>query len=317
MSHYRIFYFKGRLWLILIAILLSACGTGAPPTIQPGTTENARQTPSETSPDLTEIQRSEEAVTPSTETPMPQPLAASVNGVGITLAEFDAELGRFAQAAGSTASEADRQRVLDELINQELLAQAAAENGFLLDPATLQARLEKLTDQAGGPEVLAAWMKANGYGEPDFRQQLGRAIAAAWMRDRITAEVGTTAEQVHTRQILLRSAQEAGQALARLQAGGDFVALAKEYDPLTGGELGWLPRGVLYHPALDEALFKLEAGQYSAVIETQAGFHILYAVERDPNHSLDPQARLILQETALQRWLAERRQQSSIEVISR
>ena len=317
MSHYRIFYFKGRLWLILIVILLSACSSGAPQTPRPGTTENARQTPSETSPDLRETRTPGEVVTPPTGTPTPQPLAASVNGVGIALAEFDAELGRFEQATGSTANEADRQRVLDELINQELLAQAAAENGFLLDPATLQARLEQLTQQAGGSEALAAWLSANSYNESDFRQQLGRAIAAAWMRDRIVAEVGTTAEQVHTRQILLRSAQEADQALAQLQAGEDFVVLAKEYDPLTGGELGWLPRGVLYHPTLDEALFKLEAGQYSAVIETPAGFHILYALERDPAHSIDPQARLILQESALQRWLAERRQQSSIEVISR
>jgi peptidyl-prolyl cis-trans isomerase C len=250
------------------------------------------------------------------QTPTPQPLAARVNGEGITLAEYQAELARYQQAAGKDLADADRQRVLDDLINQELLAQAAAENGFTLDETALQERLDKLASQLGSPQALADWMKTNGYSEAEFRQQLARSVRAAWMRDQILAKLPTTAEQMHARQILLRTAEDANQALAKLQAGQDFNTLAKEADPITNGELGWFPRGFLFFPELEEAAFKLEPGQYSNVIQTPSGFHILYVIERAAQRTLDPQAHLILQEKALQTWLDERRQQSQIEVIS-
>jgi peptidyl-prolyl cis-trans isomerase C len=236
-----------------------------------------------------------------------------VNGVGISLAEYQAELARFQQASGKELGDADRQRVLDDLIDQTLLAQAAAEKGFTLD---LQKRLDDLTQKAGGAQALADWMKANGYSEADFRQQLARDASAAWMRDQIVSQVPSIAEQVHARQILSRTADEANQVLAKLQAGQDFLALAKEADTVTGGELGWFPRGYLFFPQLDEAVFKLQPGQYSNVIETTTGFHILYVVERDAAHPLSPQARQTLQEQALKQWLDERRQQSKIEIIT-
>ena len=67
--------------------------------------------------------------------------------------------------------------------------------------------------------------------------------------------------------------------------------------------------------ALEEAAFGLQAGEYSAVIETPAGFHILQVIERSPQQPLSPDARYILQERALQDWLAQRRSQSDIQVI--
>ncbi len=44
----------------------------------------------------------------------------------------------------------------------------------------------------------------------------------------------------------------------QLQAGADFATLAYRYDPLTGGDLGWFPRGVLTQPAVEEAAFSLQ-----------------------------------------------------------
>lgn len=43
---------------------------------------------------------------------------------------------------------------------------------------------------------------------------------------------------------------------------------------LQGGELGDLPRGKLF-PELDKALFALQAGEVSGVLESELGFHIL------------------------------------------
>lgn len=304
---YQLFYCKGWLWLLLFAIFLAGCrqATSFETMTAPTTSTEVAPAPSQFATATTEAP-----------TPTPQPLAAKVNSSGVSLAEYQAELKRYQQAAGRELTDEDRQVVLDDLINQTLLAQAAAEKGFTLDEAALQTRLDNLAEQLGGTQALTDWHQANGYNQAEFRQQLARAASAAWMRDEILAQLPETAEQVHARQILLRTAEEAFQILARLQAGGDFETLAREADPLTAGEMGWFPRGFLFFPALEEAAFSLEPGNFSEIIETTSGFHILYAIERDPEHPLDPQARLVLQEQALQSWLEARRQQSKIEIIS-
>jgi nitrogen fixation protein NifM len=43
---------------------------------------------------------------------------------------------------------------------------------------------------------------------------------------------------------------------------------------LDGGKLGELPRGKLF-PELDKALFELQAGEVSGVLESELGFHVL------------------------------------------
>ncbi len=256
--------------------------------------------------------------TPIPPTPTPEPLAARVNGEAITLAEYQAELARYQAASGTSAAvqpPEDESHVLDDLIALVLLAQGAAEAGFHLDEAGLQARLDALVAQLGSSQALQDWIAAHGYTEQDFRRALARQAAAAWMRDKIIANVPENTEQVHARQILLYNLDQANQVLAQVRAGTDFATLASEYDPIAGGDLGWFPRGYLTVPELDQAVFSLQAGQVSDVIQTRLGFHIVQVIERDPAHPLEPSARLALQSRALQDWLAQRRSQSQIEVL--
>jgi peptidyl-prolyl cis-trans isomerase C len=102
---------------------------------------------------------------------------------------------------------------------------------------------------------------------------------------------------------------------ASLQSGKDFLEVASSYDPVTEGDLGWFPRGYLSDPAIEEAAFALQPGQYSAVVQTDIGFHILYLVERDPEHPLQPDARRALQVKTLAEWISERRNQSEIQIL--
>lgn len=252
---------------------------------------------------------------PEPPTATPPPSAAVVNGEYITIAEFQAELARFQSAQtelGNTISDEDANRiVLEDLIAQVLLSQAARDANFNITESELQSRMDALAADIGGTEMLAAWISANGYDEASFRLALKRSIEAAWMRDKIIADVPATMEQIHLRQILTYNEANAQAALARLNNGEDFDEVAAVYDPVTRGELGWVPKGYLLDPTADETVFSLQAGETSGIIATEAGFHIFKAVERG-EHSLSPDALLIMQELALKQWLAEQRAKSDV-----
>jgi peptidyl-prolyl cis-trans isomerase C len=244
------------------------------------------------------------------------PMAILVNDSGISQQEFQEELARFqaAQAAlGNTFSvEAATQRVLADLTDQLLLEQGAEAAGFSVDEAMLQVRLDSLVAQIGGIQVLTNWQEQHGYTDESLMRSLRRMMAVAWMRDQIISVVPRTTEQVHVQQILLYNLDRAQQVLDELNAGSDFATLAANYDPVTKGELGWFPRNYLPDVQIEEAAFALQPGQFSNIIETQAGFSILMVLAREPDHILSPDALLTLQTLALENWLKDKRQQSNI-----
>lgn len=261
----------------------------------------------------------EPTFTPAPPTPTLEPMALIVNGEGIPIAEFEAEVQRYITAQAALGKSVDPQTaaqvVAEDFIAQLLLAQGARVNGFSLDDAALQARVDALAAQAGGAEALSAWQQAHGYSDQSFRSALRRAAEAAWMRDKIVTSISGTAEQVHVQQILLYNRETAQSFLLQLNGGADFDELALRADPLTRGDLGWVPRGYLLDPQIEEAAFRLEAGQYSDVIETQVGFHIVKVLERDPNRPLSPDAYLALQERTLKRWVEEQKQFAKVEIL--
>ena len=289
---------KNLMWIPVVLLLgLTGCGTlfGTPTTPTPVVPTD----------------------TPVPPTPTPPPLAATVNGEWITKTELQAEVDRYLDARlalGLEVSEEEATKtVLEDLIDQLLLAQAAQANGFELTDTELQIRLDALASQVGSENALADWQSQHGYKEETFRSALHNMIAAAWMRDRIIAAVPPTAEQVHVRQILLYNEEDARNVADQLEAGADFSDLAERYDPNTGGELGWFPRGYLFDQALEEAAFNLQPGQYSEIISSEVGYHILQVIERDANHQLSPDSYLVLQEKALQEWLLGERSTAMIE----
>ena len=296
-------------WLLLLLVglllLLAACSRGEEP--PQATLPASNGQPSATL---------ESTATPAPPTATPQPLAARVNDQGITLAEYQAELSRYQSAQGSDPTEEDRQRVLDELIDQALLAQGASEQGFVVDDAALEARLAQLAEQMGGEQALAGWLAANSYDAVTIQDALRRSVAAAWMRDKILEQVPVTAEQVHAWQILFDNPDEANQVIAQLDGGADFAQLAAQYDPATRGELGWFPRGYLLDPAVDEAVFKLDAGQHTPVLQSAIGYHIIQVIERNANQPLSPDALLFVQAQAIREWISERRASSQIEYLT-
>jgi parvulin-like peptidyl-prolyl isomerase len=245
-----------------------------------------------------------------------EPAAATVNGEIISVAEFKAELGRYksAQSAlGKTVTDQDAGKtVLEDLIAQVLLAQGAKAAGFTLTESALQSRVDALTVQLGGADKLSAWESAHGYTNASFQASLTRSTEAAWMRDKIVNAVPTTADQVHAQQILLYNASDAQSVSDQLKGGADFSIRAAQFDQNTKGDLGWFPRGYLLDPKIEEAAFSLQVGQYSDVIQTDSGFHIIKVLERDAQHPLSPDAYLVLQDNALKTWVSQQRSQAAV-----
>src|SRR6185295_14898458 len=111
--HYRFIRISLILW---IALGLSACGSFFAP--QPTSTPPATLTPE-----------------PPTVTPVP--MALTVNGEGISVEDFNAQVQRYLTSQGSlgktVSAEEAANAVQDDLTAQLLLAQAARADGFTLD----------------------------------------------------------------------------------------------------------------------------------------------------------------------------------------
>lgn len=260
-------------------------------------------------------------ITPTVEmtpTSTQPPAALTVNGISVTLEEYQQELQRLQQAQSklgiTSTPEEQKKKVIDSFTDQLLMVQGAQQSGFTVDDATLQARIDKLAADIGGMDKLTTWETENAYTDSTFRDAMRRSIAVAWQRDQIANSVPETADQVHARQILVQTEDTANLILSKTQNGADFATLALQYDPTTGGDLGWFPKGYLTQPEVEEAAFSLQAGQTSGIIKSNIGYHIIFVIERDAAHPLSTDARRALQEAKITEWLEASRAASTIVV---
>ncbi|MEN8241401.1 MAG: peptidylprolyl isomerase [Chloroflexota bacterium] len=246
---------------------------------------------------------------------------AAVNGFGIRQSSFDASLLQFHTAlkvypdllpADRTAEEV----ILESLVQRALLVLAAREAGFSADEQTVETRLAGMVLEAGGVDPFNAWLTENGYSVETFLHELSLDIEAAWQRDQIANTVPATAEQLLARQIFFVDGYQASRAYNQLEAGISFENILQNNSPNDPGYIDWFPRGYLIYPEVEETLFNLQPGQFSPVIETPAGYHIVYLLERDPQHPLSSEVRLTLQQQAVEAWLAEQQAQSQVEIYT-
>ena len=302
--------FRTRLSIwTLLAVLLVSCGKAtsqAPNTLPTPTSELFLPTIAAT-PTATPL--------PPTPTPEP-PAAAHVNGQPITLEAYQKELARYnsAQLAlGRNPEEEDTSpqiRVLDALIEQALILQAAATEGIKLDDKTLDAELQRLIEATGGQENFNGWLEANQYTPDEFREVLRAQMTVQAMITEVTGSIGDAAEQVHARHIVVASEETIEAVLNQLEQGTDFATLAKSYslDESTGpngGDLGWFPRGLLLSPEVEDAAFALEAGEISGIVESGFGYHLVQVLEKDPARPVTLEIERRLREVAFDNWLQQ------------
>lgn len=258
-------------------------------------------------------------VIPVTPTPA-EPLAALVNDRPVFLAAFEQRLARYEQAqAGlgqpiSPEGQDYRSIVLNDLIERELIAQAAISANINITPDMVEAKLTELKTAVGDATNFQAWLEVNQMTEDEFRQELAAEMLVEQMVNFVTDDVPRTAEQVHARYLQVDDPTLAQSLLEQVRAGGDFAALAQanSLDRVTGdngGDLGWFARGKLLVPEVETAAFALEINGVSEVIavtgaDGQTTYYLVQVIEKDPQRPLSADERSALLQTAFEAWLA-------------
>ena len=117
------------------------------------------------------------ATTPAQPSPTPgEPLAALVNGQPIYLADYQKMLAEYEAALIGRGFDLDTEegqqmlaqagrQVLDVMIEQVLIEQAAARENVVVTDGELDAIIQRDIEEGGGPEKFAAWLQANGWTE--------------------------------------------------------------------------------------------------------------------------------------------------------
>jgi peptidyl-prolyl cis-trans isomerase C len=190
---------------------------------------------------------------------------ARVNGADITEAELafaEAEVG--AEIAGLPAE--SRRRVLVEyLVEAHLFAQEAGKN------------------QLGSGkdfEERLAYYKLRALRDTFYEKRVREAVTEAQAKSAYDEQIGKMRPEaeVRARHILVKTEQEAKDLVAALKGGADFTELAKKSSDgpssQTGGDLGYFSRGQMVK-AFEEAAFALDAGQISAPVQSEFGWHVI------------------------------------------
>jgi peptidyl-prolyl cis-trans isomerase C len=258
-----------------------------------------------------------------------QPLAALVNGQPILLTDYQEETARFEAAMAGQGFDLESEdgkamlaqmcrQVLDSMIEQVLIKQAAAQEGVGISEEELEATIQESIEEGGGQASFEEWLQISDLTYEDFREEIRFQLLALAIFEQVTASVPTTAEQVHARHILVDTEEEAQAILTRLQAGEDFKTLARqlsqdENTKEAGGDLDFFPRGLLISPEVEEAAFALLPGQISEVVRSQFGYHVVQVLEKVPDRPLPLELLNALKEQAFARWMQEQWDSATIE----
>ncbi|GAB4571340.1 MAG: hypothetical protein Kow0077_07780 [Anaerolineae bacterium] len=291
----------------LVLLLIGCSGPAAAPTAQ-----------------VTIVPNEDVAVAQAEPTAAPtEALAAVVNGQPITLAAFQEELqseeARLAEVGMVPADRTAFERtVLNMMIDQVLIEQAAALQGLEVTEAELDAEIALDIEVAGGQEAWLAWLAENDMTPESYRKSIRSALLTTKIRDLVVAAVPDVVEQVHARHILVSTAEEAQAVYQQLLEGADFGELAFQHsrDVSTrelGGDLGWFAKEQLTEPVVAEVAFALEPGQISEPVASRLGYHIIQTLDHVQDRPLDDLARVTLYEMTFERWRQSLWDQASIE----
>lgn len=275
------------------------------------------------------------------------PVVAKVGPGEILESEFLSALAQrgTARIAEPAARTAVARAILDDLITERLMLQAAERAGVAVrddevdrevrtraasyPPGTFQRLLvaEQLTLTDFKAKVRRRLMQ-----DSFLRSRLAQApgITEAEVRERFEAHARDSSnkvgEQVRARQILVKTSEEAHHIFEELRARTiSFEAAAQRSstapDAEQGGDLGWFSHGEM--PDVFDVCFNLEKGTISDVVMSDYGFHIFQIVDRRDAYvetfeaardRLEQEILRERQDDAYQKLLHELRKQTPVQI---
>ena len=251
---------------------------------------------------------------------------AYVNGNPITQKELDREFNRIRMQAADRGQVIDaaeipkiKTKVLESLINREVLYQQSRAQGIVVAPPEIERSFETAKQQLGTRRSFEEALRTLQISENEFRLELSKALMVQKLLDtevyqkvaveekeaRVFYENNpqffTKPEQVRASHILIRVDPQADEAQRRearkrieavqvkLRQGEDFGETAKHFSECpsakNGGDLGVFDRKKMVKPFADAA-FSLSPGEISGIVETQFGYHIIKVFEKIPQSKL-------------------------------
>lgn len=237
---------------------------------------------------------------------------ASVNGQYIskkTLEDLEKDL---AQRSHGQAPAYPKEKLVDELVQREILVQDALTKKLDQSPevvAQLDAAKKAILTQAS----LQAYLKANPITDADIKKEYDSKVG------------GANATEYKASHILVKTEDEAKKLIAELDKGGKFAALANKNsldakESKNGGDLGWFSPSQMVAP-FSEAVAKLEKGKYTkAPIKTQFGWHIILLEDSrkqaaPPLEAVKEQLTPMLQRQKIQDMVEGLRKQAKVEIL--
>jgi len=236
------------------------------------------------------------AVPPVLAAPLPLRAAASPAAVG--------QAARL--PAASVVAEGGGERVtLDELRDAVRRARLSGDPEKLLDTMTLEG-LEKMARAILEVKLVARRARAERVDQdPETARAIEDAVNGILARDYVRRAIAAldtsdaalrkyfdahqadfrTFPRRRARHIVVATRAEADAALAAVRAGASFEQVARERNTdatrSTGGDLGWVPKGLMTGP-FDQALFGAAAPGLAGPVQTALGFHVIRIDEIDP-----------------------------------
>lgn len=241
--------------------------------------------------------------------------AAEVNGEAIPMADFNkqvkqmkeqyADSGLFEGKEGEQRLLSYKERILDNMITQELLLQAAKDRKISISKKDIEAQIKSLKTGYKDDAAFKKALKDANMTQESLEEQLRMQMITQRLIESLaqSADISDAAVQkyydTHKTQFTEKAAKRPAQilfrpedkavaekVLAEIKSGGDFAALAKQYsiDETTkskGGDLGW--PGAPRPTEVEQAINSLKVGQVSGLVQSSYGWYILKVLEERPS----------------------------------
>lgn len=246
--------------------------------------------------------------------------AATVNGAPIPMSELQTAVSNVVMQNGMDPGNLEvfmgqfGPRILDQLIDGELLFQAAAKGGHKAAKEDVDSAFAELSGRYDDPEEFQTEMKDRGYTESLLKANIGKQLSIQkFIQDTIVPQAVVpeesireaydqnpqnfaSQEEVKASHILINSAEgdpqeKKDEALKKAQEitvkakadGADFAELARTYSEgpsaPSGGDLGFFTKGRMV-PAFEKAAFSMKVNEVSDPVLTQFGYHIIKVTDR-------------------------------------